>query len=116
MLTHENIGVSSHNVAFSEHSWEIDRALCFLPLNHVFGQIHIMNATIFSCGCLELFPVRHGAFLAKTASGKVTKLYAVPTIYTRLLTVSGIKGKVRGCCTVFRQGPSMAVEIVRQWK
>ena len=56
MLTHENINHSSHNIAFSERSSESDRALCFLPFNHVFGQIHIMNSTIMSCGCLEILP------------------------------------------------------------
>ncbi len=27
-----------------------------MPFNHVFGQIHILNATILSCGCLEILP------------------------------------------------------------
>jgi long-chain acyl-CoA synthetase len=117
MLTHENISVSSHNVAFSEHSSEIDRALCFLPLNHVFGQIHIMNATIFSCGCLELLPgYEIDQVLAKTASGKVTKLYAVPTIYTRLLILDGLKEKLGNVRYCFSAAASMAAEIVRQWK
>ena len=56
MTTHQNINTSAHNVAFSERSTEQDRALCFLPLNHVFGQMHVMNATILSAGCLELLP------------------------------------------------------------
>lgn len=117
MLTHENITVSSHNIAYSEHSTEIDRVLCFLPLNHVFGQIHIMNATIFSSGCLELFSgYDMQSVLSKTAEGKISKLYAVPTIYTRLLTLPGLKeqlGNVRYC---FSAAASMAAEIVRQWK
>lgn len=53
MLTHESVTFSSHSSAFYERSTENDVALCFLPLNHVFGQIHIMNATILSAGCLE---------------------------------------------------------------
>ena len=117
MLTHENINVSSHNVAYSERSSQMDRALCCLPLNHVFGQIHIMNATIFSCGCIELLPSYDlDLTLGRTASGKVTKFYAVPTIYTRLLTVEGLKkrlGNVRYC---FSAAASMAGEIVRKWK
>ncbi|MBI5251020.1 MAG: AMP-binding protein [Desulfomonile tiedjei] len=117
MLTHENITVSSYNVAYAEDSSEIDRALCFLPLNHVFGQIHITNSTIFSCGCIELLPAYDlDRVLDKTASGRVTKLFAVPTIYTRLLTVPGLKerlGKVRYC---FSAAASMAAEVVRQWK
>ena len=117
MLTHENINTSSHNVAFSEHSTETDRALCFLPFNHVFGQMHIMNATILSCGCLEVLPAFDlDRILAAMQSGRVTKLFCVPTVYARLLTLEGLKeklGRVRYC---FSAGASMAAEIVRQWK
>jgi long-chain acyl-CoA synthetase len=117
MLTHENINVSAHNVAFSERSCETDRALCFLPFNHVFGQIHITNATIMSAGCLEILPTYdEGRALELTSSGRVTKLFAVPTVYGRLLTLDNLKeklGKVRYC---FSAAASMAGEIVRQWK
>jgi long-chain acyl-CoA synthetase len=117
MLTHENINHSSHNIAFSERSTENDRALCFLPFNHVFGQIHIMNSTIMSCGCLEILPTYDlDRVLSLMTAGRVTKFFAVPTIYTRLLTVDGLKekmGEVRYC---FSAAASMAGEIVRQWK
>jgi len=56
MLTHENINTAIQNVVFHERSGEEDRALLFLPLNHIFGQMHIMNATILSAGCLEMIP------------------------------------------------------------
>jgi len=117
MLTHENINVSAHNVAFSEHSTEADRALCFLPFNHVFGQMHIMNATILSCGCLEILPAFNlDQVLETIQSHGVTKLFAVPTVYARLLTLEELKeklGRVRYC---FSAAASMAAEIVRQWK
>ncbi len=117
MLTHENINVSAHNVAFSEHSTEADRALCFLPFNHVFGQMHIMNATILSCGCLEILPgFDLDRVLETTQARRVTKLFAVPTVYARLLGLDGLiqkLGIVRYC---FSAAASMAAEIVRQWK
>ena len=82
MLSHENINTSAHNVAFCERSTANDRALCFLPFNHVFGQMHIMNATILSSGCLELLPsFDMDRVLGATESGRVTKLFAVPTVY-----------------------------------
>ena len=31
-----------------------DVTLCFMPLHHVFGQVHIMNATIFAGGSLVI--------------------------------------------------------------
>ena len=117
MLTHENINLSAHNVAFSEHSTESDRALCFLPLNHVFGQMHIMNATILSAGCLELLPSFNlDEVLDILKMGRVTKLFAVPTVYTRLLTMAGLRerlGKVRYC---FSAAASLPAEIIHRWK
>ncbi|MGO9118960.1 MAG: class I adenylate-forming enzyme family protein [Desulfomonilaceae bacterium] len=117
MLTHENINHSSHNIVFNERSSENDRALCFLPFNHVFGQIHIMNSTIMSCGCVEILPCYDmDQVLSLMTAGRVTKFFAVPTIYTRLLAVDGLEekmGKVRYC---FSAAASMAGEIVRQWK
>ena len=117
MLSHENINVSNQNVVFNERSSHQDRALCFLPFNHVFGQMHIMNATILSGGCLEMLPAFDmDKILWLMAGGRVTKLFAVPTIYSRLLGIEGLKeklGKVRYC---FSAAASMAAETVRQWK
>jgi len=117
MLTHENINTSAHNVAHNEHSNERDRALCFLPFNHVFGQMHITNATIYSAGCLEILPTFDlDRILALTGSGKVTKMFAVPTVYTRLLSLDGLKEKLGSVRYCFSAAASMAAEIVRQWK
>jgi long-chain acyl-CoA synthetase len=117
MLSHENINTSSHNVAFCERSTPDDRALCFLPFNHVFGQIHIMNATILSSGCLELLPsFDMDRVLAVTESGRVTKLFAVPTIYARFLTLERLKERLGQVRYLFSAAASMAVELVQQWK
>jgi len=117
LLSHENITVSSHNVSYCERSTEYDRALCFLPFNHVFGQIHIMNATIFSAGCLELLPAFDlDPVLEALGSGRITKFFAVPTIYIRLLGLDRLSeklGKVRYC---FSAAASLPSEIVREWK
>jgi long-chain acyl-CoA synthetase len=117
MLTHENINTSAHNVAFSERSMEADRALCFLPFNHVFGQMHIMNATILSGGCLEILPAFDlDQVLNILTAGRATKLFAVPTVYVRLLGVEGLKEKMGAVRYSFSAAASMAAEIVRQWK
>ena len=117
MLTHEGISLSAHAIAYCEHSTPDDFALCFLPFNHVFGQIHIMNSTIYSAGCLELLPTLDmEKVLALTETGRVTKFFSVPTVYVRLLGIPDLKkrlGKVRYC---FSAGASMAQEIVKQWK
>lgn len=117
MLAHEYINFSSYSVAFFERSLETDQALCFMPFNHVFGQIHIMNATILSAGCLEVLPAFDlDRILEAMAAGRVTKFYAVPTIYIRLLALKDLEkrlGKLRYC---FSAAASLAGEVVKQWK
>jgi len=106
MLTHEGIDFSSHSIAYYERSTEKDLGLCFLPFNHVFGQIHIMNATILSAGCLELLPsFDMERVLEILEAGRLTKFFSVPTVYIRLLTLPDLKKKLGSCVTVFRQGP-----------
>jgi long-chain acyl-CoA synthetase len=117
MLSHENINVSAHNVAFSERSTEKDRALCFLPFNHVFGQAHIMNATVLSAGCLELLPgFDMERVIGLIEAGLVTKLFSVPTVYARLLTLEGLEEMMHNVRYCFSAAASLPVEIVRQWK
>jgi long-chain acyl-CoA synthetase len=79
--------------------------------------MHIMNATILSAGCLELLPSFDlERVLEATESGRVTKFFAVPTVYIRLLSLDDLKkklGRVRYC---FSAAASMAMEVVKQWK
>jgi long-chain acyl-CoA synthetase len=117
MLTHENITTAINNVVFNERSNEKDRALCFLPFNHVFGQMHIMNATILSGGCVELLPsFDMEKVLSAMEAGRVTKLFAVPTVYVRLLSLDRIREKLGSVRYCFSAAASMAEEIVRRWK
>ncbi len=117
MLSHENINAGSHNDVFYERSSQTDRALCFLPFNHVFGQIHIMNATILSCGCVEILPWYDlDRVLEITKAGRVTKFFGVPTIYSRLLRIDQIRQKLGNIRYCFSAAASMPAELVRQWK
>ncbi len=117
MLSHENINAAIHAVIFLERSNENDRSLCFLPFNHVFGQMHIMNATILSCGCLELMPgFDMDRVLDCMRTGRITKFFAVPTIFVRLLNLERLEkklGRVRYC---FSAAASLAADVVHQWK
>jgi long-chain acyl-CoA synthetase len=117
MLSHENINMAIQNVVFNERSSEKDRALLFLPFNHIFGQMHIMNATILSAGCLEMIPAFDmERVLEVLERGRVTKLFAVPTIYVRFLTLEDLKEKLKSVRYCFSAAASMAAEIVHQWK
>lgn len=116
-LTHENISHSIQNVIFYERSSENDTALLFLPFNHVFGQMHILNATVLSAGCIEMIPsFDMDAVLDVLKQGRVTKLFAVPTIYARLLQLDGLKEKLGAVRYCFSAAASIAAEHVCQWK
>ncbi len=117
MLTHENLMTSICNVSHNERSTRSDCSLCFLPLNHVFAQIHIMNATFYSGGSLVILPSFDlERVLYAIENHGVTKFYAVPTIYIRFLELDNLKerlGSIRYC---FSAAASMAAELVREWK
>jgi len=117
MLTHENLNTSIHNVSHYERSTHEDRALCFLPLNHVFGQVHITQATIYSGGCMALLPSFDLENVIDAIERyKVTKFFAVPTIYIRLLNVKDLKKKLGSLMYAFSAAASMAAELVKEWK
>ena len=46
----------------------------------------------------------------------MTKLYAVPTIYVRLLTLENLKEKLNAVSYCFSAAASMAAEVVQNWK
>lgn len=117
MLSHENILTAIHNVAHNERSTEKDRALCYLPFNHVFGQMHIMNATLLTGGCLELLPAFDMDKVLDTIKrGLVTKFFGVPTVYVRFLALEDLKQRLGSVRYSFSAAASMAAEVVRQWK
>ena len=117
MLSHENIQTSTFNVAHYERSAETDRALCFLPLNHVFGQIHITHSTVSSAGGLI---IQQAFDLEKAVDAierhQITKFFAVPTIYIRLLALKDLSKKFESVRYCFSAAASMASEVVREWK
>jgi long-chain acyl-CoA synthetase len=79
--------------------------------------MHIMNATILSAGCLELMPgFDMDRVLDVLASGQVTKFFAVPTIYVRLLSMDRLKERLGSVNYCLSAAASVAAESVRQWK
>jgi long-chain acyl-CoA synthetase len=117
MVSHEHAHFSSYSIAYYERSTPKDLALCFLPFNHVFGQMHIVNSTIYSSGCLELLPAFDlDKVLEVMKAGRITKFFSVPTVYVRLLTLPDLEGKIGPLRYCFSAGASMAMETVKQWK
>jgi long-chain acyl-CoA synthetase len=117
MLTHENIKASVHNVCHFERANQEDRAICFLPLNHVFAQIHIMNSMVHAGGSVVIQPSFDLDRVVDTIGrNRVTKFYGVPTIYIRLLQLDKLKEKLGSVTYCFSAAASMAAEIVQEWK
>ncbi len=117
MISHEHAHFSSYSIAYYERSAPTDLALCFLPFNHVFGQMHIMNSTIYSSGCLELLPAFDMDRILETLeAGRITKFFSVPTGYVRLLTLPDLEKRIGPLRYCFSAAASMAMEIVKQWK
>jgi long-chain acyl-CoA synthetase len=117
MLTHRNILYSAQNVCYHERAVAADVALCFLPLNHVFGGVHIMNSTFYGCGTLVL----HKSFdmdrlLSSVRAEKITRFYSVPTVFIRLLNTTDSGKYLTSVNYCFSAATSMASEIVRQWQ
>jgi long-chain acyl-CoA synthetase len=116
MLTHRNLLYSAQNVAFHERLVPDDVGLNFLPLNHVFAQCHIMHTYFSNCATLILFP---GFDMDRVAAAviehKVTRFYAVPTIFIRFLNNPEARKQLNSLRYVFSGGTSMPAEIVRQW-
>jgi len=117
MLCHEHALFSSYSIAYYERSTEKDLAFCFMPFNHVFGQLHIMNSTILSSGCLELLPSFDlERVLDVMKKGKITKFFSVPTVYIRLLSLPDLESRIGPLRYCFSAGAAMAMEVVKQWK
>jgi long-chain acyl-CoA synthetase len=116
MLTHRNLLYSAQNVAYHERMVPEDVGNCFLPLNHVFAQCHIMHTYFSNCATLILFS---GFDMDKTVSAviehKINRFYAVPTIFIRILNAPESRKQLRSVNYAFSGGTSMPAEIVRRW-
>jgi long-chain acyl-CoA synthetase len=116
MLTHRNLLYSAQNVAYHERMAPEDLGVCFLPLNHVFAQCHIMHTYFSGCATLVLFPgFDMDSIVAAVIKHQVNRFYAVPTIFIRFLNNPESRKLLKSLSYVFSGGTSMPAEIVRQW-
>ncbi len=116
MLTHRNLLYSAQNVVYHERLVADDVGICFLPLNHVFAQCHIMHTFFSACATLVLFAgFDMDRIIASVSEYKVTRFYAVPTIFIRFLNNPESRKYLKSIRYVFSGGTSMPAEIVRQW-
>jgi long-chain acyl-CoA synthetase len=116
MLTHRNLLYSAQNVSHHERMIPEDIGICFLPLNHVFAQCHIMHSVFSTCATLVLFPgFDMDKIIASVIEHKVTRFYSVPTVFIRILNNPEAKKQLQSVRYAFSGGTSMPAEIVRRW-
>lgn len=116
MLTHRNLLYSAQNVVYHERLIPSDVGICFMPLNHVFAQCHIMHTYFSACATLVLLPgFDMDKMVAAVTDHKVTRFYGVPTIFIRFLNNPESRKHLKSIQYVFSGGTSMPAEIVRRW-
>jgi long-chain acyl-CoA synthetase len=120
VLTHGNVVSNTNATKYMCGMRPEDRAICFLPIYHSFGQNFIFNATVQAACTLVL----HKKFdlepiLESLRADRITRWYAVPPIYILMLNhadaerVNEAMAAVRYC---FSAAASMPGEVARRWK
>ena len=86
VTTHANI---TAQISILVQAWEWsdnDRILLCLPLHHVHGIINVVSCSLWSGATCEMLPKFDTNLVwDRIASGRLTLLMAVPTIYVRLI-------------------------------
>jgi long-chain acyl-CoA synthetase len=115
-LTHANVVSNVRTTAALCGYRSADRLACFLPLFHVFGQNFIMNAGFEAGATLALFR-RYVPEVVLSAIGRerITKFFAVPTIYIGLLNTDLARYDLSSIDYYFSAAATMPEEISRRW-
>jgi len=116
MLTHHNIETNMRTAAKYSGYRPGDRLALFLPLFHVFGQNYIMNGGFEAGATLALFR-RFVPEMVLEAIGRdrITKFFAVPTIYIGVLNMDLAKYDLSSIDYYFSAAATMPEEISRRW-
>jgi long-chain acyl-CoA synthetase len=119
VLTHANVMANSNSNAHDTGTSRTDRLVCFLPMYHSFAQNHIFNSAVAIGAALIILPrFEMEPVLRAMKKERVTRWYAVPTIYILVLSfpdrrlVDEAFASVEYC---FSAAAAMPAEIARQW-
>lgn len=116
-LSHSNVDTNTRTAAKYSAFRPADRLACFLPLFHVFAQNYIMNGA-FQAGATIVLYRRFvpDVVLESVARERVTKFFAVPTIYIALLGADLSKHDLSSLEYFFSAAATMPQEISRRWQ
>jgi long-chain acyl-CoA synthetase len=115
-LTHGNVVSNIRSVVQLAKYRREDRLALFLPLFHVFGQNFIMNAAFEAGATLVLFRrFAPDAVLDAIERARMSKFFAVPTIYIALLGMDLSQRDLSSIGYWFSAAATMPEEISRRW-
>lgn len=126
VTTHANI---SAQITSLVEAWEwsaADRIVLFLPLHHVHGIINVVGCALWAGASCEMLPrFDANAVWERIASGSLTLLMAVPTIYVRLIAAWDAapperRARLTEACTKLRLmvsgSAALPVSTLERWK
>jgi long-chain acyl-CoA synthetase len=115
-LTHNNVATNIRTAAKCSGYKSSDRLALFLPLFHVFGQNYIMNAGFEAGATLSIFRrFVPDVVLEAIGRDRITKFFAVPTIYIGVLNMDLAKYDLSSVDYYFSAAATMPEEISRRW-
>ncbi len=118
MLTHKNLYSNAMTVADMRENEPDDVVIGVLPLYHIFGQTSALNASIYRGLTFHLFRQFEAKEVIKLIEIESnTILFAVPTMFNRLLIQTDKKGvkrsSLRFCVS---GGASLPVEVLNKFE
>ncbi|MCL5942572.1 MAG: long-chain fatty acid--CoA ligase [Actinobacteria bacterium] len=117
LLTHGNVVSNTNTNVHLTGLTPEDRLICFLPLYHSFAQNFIFNVCVNRGATLVILPKFEVESVLRTMrEERVTRWYAVPTIYIMVLDVPDADEAFAHVNYCFSAAASMPVEVARRWK
>ena len=115
-LSHFNVISNTRTAARYSGYRADDRLVGFLPLFHVFGQNHIMNACFEAGATLLLFRrFSPDSLLPALRRARATLFFAVPTVYIALLNANTQPEALGAIRYFFSAAATLPVEISHRW-
>lgn len=116
VLTHGNVVSNTYSTAHQTGMSPDDRLICFLPMYHSFAQNFIFNASVNAASTLVILPKFESDDVLETLKHeRITRWYAVPTIYIMMLDTPGVEEAFSTVTYCFSAASSMPGEVARQW-
>lgn len=118
MLTHGNLSSNAKTVADMRTTAPEDVVIGVLPLYHIFGQTSVLNASVYLGQTIHLLPhFEPKEVIRVIEEEKSTILFAVPTMYNRLLLETDRaklkRSSLRYCVS---GGASLPVELLLRFE